>query len=80
MPAKLSLYLIERPNGAWRDENAGHVIAALTDAQARELAADAAKDERRSAWFDPKESTVTRIGTAGQGTKAGVVLTDGNPG
>lgn len=60
------------------DENAGFVIAADTEVEARMIAADAYAEESRETWLF--YANVTAVGTAFEDLRAGIILTDFNAG
>ena len=76
----MKLYKLTRNNAVGYDENAGFMIAANDEQQARVLASYAVIDEPSVTWIDPTLSACIQVGTATRGTKAGIVLTDFNAG
>lgn len=71
----LFLWVIDRTNADY-DEDAGHVIAAETEAQVRDFASRASSEAAAVAWMRPDESNVRKIGTALPSIDAGIVFTD----
>lgn len=76
------LYLLKRRNvtGYDYDHARSMVVAAVEPAQARRLASEECGDEGKAPWLDAKAATLRRIGVAGPGVRAGVVLRDYNEG
>ena len=71
MPAGVNVYLLERAGDIGYDEAAGFVVAASTEADAREQAAERAGNEGGDTWLMPSLSTCEAIGPARQ---SGVIL------
>lgn len=71
MPTGVNMYLLQRIGDIGYDEADGFVVAAKTDDDARQQAAERAGDEGGGTWLAPSLSTCEVIGS---GQQSGVFL------
>lgn len=64
------LYLVDRTDDLGYDETESVVVAANTPKQARKIAATAPGDQSSAVW---ETASVSNIGTARKGLRAGIV-------
>lgn len=75
----MNLYLIKRTDCIGYDETDSVVVAAASEAKAREHAKGAEGDQPSSIWLS-EATTVELLGTARRGVRAGIVHTSYRPG
>jgi hypothetical protein len=82
----MNLYRITRPDDAGWDEFEGAVVAAVNEADARNIHPNGDLDSKMwddratEQWCRPEQVIVEFIGYAKDGTKRGVILSDFNAG
>lgn len=72
----MKLYLITRKDIPSSDEYVGHIIAAKDPAQVRSMASEAARDEGKEPWLNPKMTYLTCIAKKSEYQAPGVVMSD----
>lgn len=72
----MNLYLVKRdPDEVDWDEYRAHIVAATSEADARNAASRKASDEGSEAWY-VNSTTVRLLGAAADDVELGVVLSD----
>ena len=73
----MNIYLLQRTSGVGYDEVSGFVIAAMTVADARKVAASRSADEGKSLW---RSVPCQLVGKARPDVTAGIVMRSFNAG